>query len=158
MTSQIPPDAISGSLQAASDSLSRLAETRPEVAVPLARIISAVADEAIRTSRFSTALQRALTAEVHLSAPGSPVRRSGRRAPGALDPFAVFGEQGEGGLRARLAELDLEQLRDIIAEYGMDHDRLAMKWKDPSRVIDRIVEKVGSRTAKGSAFRQTSAD
>ncbi|MFG2683889.1 hypothetical protein ACGFYH_34245, partial [Streptomyces sp. NPDC048392] len=49
--------------------------------------------------------------------------------------------------------LTLEQLRDIIAEHGMDHDRLAMKWKDPQRVIDRIVERVESRTAKGAAFR-----
>jgi hypothetical protein len=33
----------------------------------------------------------------------------------------------------------------------MDHDRLAMKWKDPERVIGRIVERVGVRSAKGSA-------
>jgi hypothetical protein len=35
----------------------------------------------------------------------------------------------------------------------MDHDRQAMKWKDPARVIDRITERVGVRAAKGSAFR-----
>jgi hypothetical protein len=34
-----------------------------------------------------------------------------------------------------------------------NHDRLALKWKDPQRVIDRIVERVESRTAKGAAFR-----
>ena len=49
--------------------------------------------------------------------------------------------------------LDLEQLRDIVAEHGMDHDRLAMKWKDRQRVITRVVERVAARTAKGSAFR-----
>jgi hypothetical protein len=70
-----------------------------------------------------------------------------------LDPFALYANGGEDGLRTRLEALDLEQLRDIIAEHGMDHDRLAMKWKDQARVVERIVERVGTRSAKGSAFR-----
>jgi len=74
-----------------------------------------------------------------------------------LDPFAVFSESGEDGLRGRLGELSLDQLRDIVAEHGMDSDRLAMRWKDPMRVIDRIVERVASRRAKGSAFRAPTA-
>jgi hypothetical protein len=69
----------------------------------------------------------------------------------------VFGEVGEDGLRARLGELSLDQLRDILAEHGMDNDRLAMRWKDPARVIDRIVERVAARLAKGSAFRAPTA-
>lgn len=52
-----------------------------------------------------------------------------------------------------MTTLSLDQLRDIIAEHGMDNDRLAMKWKDPARVIDRILERVSSRSEKGSAFR-----
>jgi hypothetical protein len=32
-----------------------------------------------------------------------------------------------------------------------------MKWKDPTRVIDRIVERVVGRLAKGSAFRAPTA-
>jgi hypothetical protein len=43
----------------------------------------------------------------------------------------------------------LEQLRDIVAEHGMDNERLAMKWKDPQRVIDRIVDRVASRAVRG---------
>jgi hypothetical protein len=70
-----------------------------------------------------------------------------------IDPFAVFTDKGETGLRERLAALNLEQLRDIVAEHGMDHDRLAMKWRDSRRVIDRIVDRVAARTTKGSAFR-----
>jgi len=35
----------------------------------------------------------------------------------------------------------------------MDTDRLAMKWRDPSRVVNRIVERVIDRAAKGDAFR-----
>jgi hypothetical protein len=66
---------------------------------------------------------------------------------------AVMAESGEAGLRERLQALDLEQLRDIVAEHGMDHDRLALRWKDAGRVVDRIVEKVNGRNNKGSAFR-----
>lgn len=136
--------------QRAADAIAELAQTRPELAEALTGVLVAVAIEAGRTGRFATALQAALSGS---PAPRS-VKRTGRRAPGPFDPFAVYIEDGEPGLRDKLGELDLEALRDIVAEHGMDHDRLAMKWKDTSRVIDRIVEKVAARTAKGSVFRQ----
>ncbi|KRF28621.1 hypothetical protein ASG91_08100 [Phycicoccus sp. Soil802] len=90
----------------------------------------------------------------------SPTRaaRSGRRSPGPLDPFAVYADTGESGLRQALATLDLEQLRDVVAEHGMDHDRLAMKWKSPGRVIGRIVERVEAVSSKGFAFRSGAED
>lgn len=84
--------------------------------------------------------------------------RSGRRSPGAIDPFTVYADTGESGLRHALAALDLEQLRDIVAEHGMDHDRLAMKWKSPDRVIGRIVERVEAVSSKGFAFRSDAED
>jgi hypothetical protein len=139
-------------IQRAGQALLALDEAgRSDLSRTLGQLLTVIADEAARSSRFANALQRALT-----SAPTSAepvVRRSGRRAPGPFDPFAVYAEAGEDGLRTRLGKLDLEQLRDIVAEHGMDHDRLAMKWKDPVRVIDRIVERVAARSAKGSAFR-----
>jgi hypothetical protein len=73
-------------------------------------------------------------------APGgghSGSRRTNRRKPGPWDPFVAFDEMGAEGLRERLSQLNLEQLRDILAEQGMDADKLAMKWKDPQRVIRR---------------------
>jgi hypothetical protein len=81
-------------------------------------------------------------------------RKKNRRAKGILDPFLVYAEIGESGLRSQLSTLDLEKLRDILAEQRMDPDRLAMRWKAPERVIERIVELVVSRSAKGSAFRR----
>ena len=62
-----------------------------------------------------------------------------------FDPFAVFAEGGSEGLRTRLDALDLEGLRDIVAEHGMDSDRLAMKWKARDRVIGRIIDRVRPR-------------
>jgi hypothetical protein len=46
-----------------------------------------------------------------------------RRSPAALDPVSGYRE-GEEALRNRLRDLSLEQLRDIIAEYGMAPDKL----------------------------------
>ncbi|MDE0403802.1 MAG: hypothetical protein OXI53_00610 [Nitrospira sp.] len=56
-------------------------------------------------------------------------------------------------LRAELALLTLDQLKDIVADYGMDREKLVMKWKTPNRVIDRIVEISISRAHKGDVFR-----
>jgi hypothetical protein len=141
------------SVGAAAEALLRLSASRPELAEMLATVVKAVADEATRTPRFANALAAPLHPP---SSRPSSVKRSARRKPGVIDPFAVYNDTGEEGLRLRLSELGLEDLRDLIAEHGMDHDRLAMKWKDPGRVIDRIVEKVAARSAKGSAFRSTS--
>ncbi|MFH9710439.1 hypothetical protein ACH4MW_20115 [Streptomyces luteogriseus] len=142
-------------VQQAGEALLKLGASDPELAGTLARVLGVVASEAARTSRLAKELNKALASpeSPSVSRPSERPRRPSRRTPGVIDPFAVFAESGESGLRLQLKELSLEQLRDIVSEHGMDHDRLAMKWKDPQRVIDRIVERVGSRVTKGSAFR-----
>ncbi|MGN0039958.1 MAG: hypothetical protein ACI39A_02885, partial [Rhodococcus sp. (in: high G+C Gram-positive bacteria)] len=77
----------------------------------------------------------------------------GKRAPGPFDPFAVYREAGEPGLRVQLDVLDAERLKDIIAEHAMDYDKLAMRWRTPSKLRDRIVERVKALTTKGDVFR-----
>lgn len=79
-------------------------------------------------------------------------RPANRRPPAVLDPIAIA-QQGEEILREQLAPLTLDQLKDIVADYGMDQDRLVMKWKMPDRVIDRIVHVSIGRARKGEAFR-----
>jgi hypothetical protein len=69
-----------------------------------------------------------------------------------LDPFEVYREEADA-LPSRLAGLDLEQLRDVVAHYGMDPRRLVMKWKNSDRVVTHIVETVQTRSRKGDAFR-----
>jgi hypothetical protein len=128
----------------------------------LVAIVYAVADEAERNPRFAEKLRSLLverpppaTKELLTNRPrsvGTPAARKGRRARAVLDPPGVYSE-GEEVLRARLQELDLEQLRDIIAEYSMDPDRLAMKWKTPERLVQRILEVSRGRATKGDAFR-----
>ena len=123
---------------------------REELAGRLARFLTVVAKEAKTRRSFSQALLKAL-GDGGSEAPSSP--RPHRRQPGPVDPFELY-ERGESELRLQLRELDTEQLKDIIAEHAMDRDKLAMKWKTPDRLIERIVETVKSRVAKGEAFRR----
>jgi hypothetical protein len=138
----------------AAESLAALEATRPGAASALARFIAVVADEAKRSSGFANRLERALTVDPRKEPAPTPPGKRSRRPPGPWDPYAVFAELGEDGLRRRLEALDLEQLRDIVAEHGMDSDRLAMKWRDASRVVDRIAERVVDRAGKGEGFRR----
>ncbi len=156
---------LAESAEAVAGALVDLANHDLRVAQQLASLFLVIATEAGRTKRFAKALTDALDGapprEVELtrrkpaasSRRGSTSRGRNRRAAGVLDPFQVYASSGEAGLRSDLSRLELELLRDIVAEHAMDPDRLAMKWKDPSRVVDRIVERVVARSAKGEAFR-----
>jgi hypothetical protein len=75
-----------------------------------------------------------------------------RRKPAVFDPFEVY-EQGESTLRSRLGELDLEALKDIVAEHGMDPGKLVLKWKTKERILEHILVTVQARSKRGDAFR-----
>lgn len=79
-------------------------------------------------------------------------RPKNRRPAAVLDPVELA-RSGENALRTGLASLSLEQLKDIVADHGMDPGKLVMKWKDATRVSDRIVELAVTRAHKGDAFR-----
>ena len=128
----------------------------------LQNFVKVVSDEADRNPDFAERLRKALDSS---PAPRGksirrPVRDAGsisrrpanRRSPAVLDPVMIA-QRGEDPLRKSLESLALEQLKDIVADYGMDQRRLVMKWKTPARVIDHIVEVSVSRARKGDAFR-----
>lgn len=83
--------------------------------------------------------------------PGNPPKR--RRRPSPLDPYEIAARDGVEGLREELHRLDVEELKDVIAEYGMNHDSRAMGWTDHGRFVERILEKTGFGASQGSAFR-----
>lgn len=80
------------------------------------------------------------------------LNKSSRRQPGRFDPMALYREQ-PGNLSRLLSELSLDELKDIVAENGMDRTKLAMKWKAKDRLVDLIMTTVESRAQKGDAFR-----
>lgn len=121
----------------------------------LAKLAAAIADQAARDPAFASKIEEIMAGSASnpgKSARSPAVRKGGRRAPARIDPVAVA-QSGEETLREALRPLDLGQLLDVVAEYGMDPGKLVMKWKDSDRVIDRIVEVSLSRATKGDAFR-----
>ena len=133
----------------------------------LIRIIKAVIKEAERNPDFEIALNEALGTSSSknnqikrshsVDSAGLGKRAKNRRAPALLDPVQLI-RDGEATLRAALRGMSLDQLRDIVAEYGMDTSKLVMKWVDSERVEDRIVEIATARARKGDAFRKAADD
>lgn len=127
----------------------------------LAKLAAAVAEQAARDPEFAAKLEGIMGGGAGAS-PGRPARparaegarKGGRRAAARLDPVDLA-RLGPEHLRDALGSLDLAQLLDIVAEYGMDPGKLVMKWKDRDRIIDRIVETAIARATKGDAFRQS---
>ena len=111
----------------------------------LLNLIKTVTKEANQNPEFAKQLKSAL----------NPKRKSRRgrhrRTEAILDPITLA-QEGEHVLRSKLEPLTLDQLKDIVAEYGMDPDKLAMKWKTSSRIIDRIVDYSVKRAKKGEVF------
>jgi hypothetical protein len=122
------------------------------VLLAMARV---VADECEENAPFRKKVEEALgtkrTREPAKARSGSTLRPH-RRTPALLDPIELS-KSGAGVLRGRLADLSIEQLKDIVAEFGMDPSKLVMKWKDKGRVIEHITETSLTRAAKGDAFR-----
>lgn len=117
-------------------------------------LAKAVADAADRDPELASRLSEIFGAAPVAPKKPEPIpgRAKNRRPAAVLDPVMVVGE-GEDALRSQLLALTLDQLRDVVAEYGMDQGKLVMKWKDPVRIIDRIVEIAVARAQKGHAFR-----
>lgn len=120
----------------------------------LLSLAQVLADEAEQNPKFNARLERALEGFSGTSSSISQDgrRKGGRRNPAALDPVELA-RLGTPVLRDQLGLLSLEQLLDIVAQYGMDPGKLVMKWRDPERVIARIVELASARATKGDAFR-----
>lgn len=117
-------------------------------------VVAVVIDEAQKNPEFAQKLMAAAGwSEVTQGINQPAKQRRGRRTPAVLDPVILYGESGEVLLRERLQTLDIEQLRDIVAECGMDPGKLVMKWKTKERVINHIVEMASARSKKGDAFR-----
>jgi hypothetical protein len=113
-------------------------------------LVRTVLEEAERNPEFANRVEEALGLRKKPLTP-RVTRGVSRRAPAVLDPVQLA-RQGEQALRARLGELNLEQLKDIVAEYGMDSGKLVVKWKTSERIIDRIVGISLGRARKGEGF------
>lgn len=125
------------------------AHRNPAFADRLAAIIGGMPDLGAVADRPSQPRGRRSSAT---AAPGLETKRGNRRARALVDPITKI-QEGDAALRKVLESLDLEQLRDVVADYRMDPSKLVMKWKDRERVIEHIISTAVSRGRKGDAFR-----
>lgn len=124
--------------------------------VSLEALVGEVIAEAARNPRFAQRLSASLGISESYVAPVPRAGFGGRRAPAVVDPIELA-RSGEQALRDQLKELNLEQLKDVVADFGMDQGKLVMKWKTRERIIDRIIEFAMARAVKGDVFLKTSS-
>ena len=129
----------------------------------LRNLTEVIAEEADRSPDFEKRLREALGItgdESNTVGSGSdtgeamtgPTRGRNRRTPAVLDPVQQV-LKSEEVLREQLSVLTVDQLKDIVADYGMDPSKLVMKWRTRDRIINHIVDMAVSRSRKGDAFR-----
>lgn len=118
----------------------------------LRALLDAILAEAEGNPEFADRLDLALGRRDESSRTPGVGRPRHRRPPGPFDPYEL---QVRGGseLRRQLDTLDIDELKNIVAEHGMDASKLAMKWKSSDRLIELIIDTVASRSRKGEAFR-----
>ena len=113
-----------------------------------------IVDEAEKNEEFAESLSRIFnneTLEKKTKDNTGEKRAFNRRDKAVLDPIKLA-ENGE--LTAdMLSPLTEKELKDIVADYGMDSSKLAMKWKDKERLIQLILDTSFRRASKGDAFR-----
>ncbi len=129
----------------------------------LQNLAKAISEEAERNPEFESRVRVAIglpetdkgsssSGQNEATSQTGPRRRRNRRTPAVLDPVQIV-QESEQSLREQLALLTIEQLKDIVADYGMDPNKLVMKWRTTERIINHIVEMSISRSRKGDAFR-----
>lgn len=127
------------------------------------KLLRELAERAERDPAFGQQLAEAVRASGLLGTdkptkkpPTARKKASGKRQPaipGQLpDPFQVLRKDGEDGLRAQLAQLDLASLRQIVRAHRLDPARISARWTSADRVIALIVEQVRARANHGRAF------
>lgn len=151
--------------QAVGGALAALDAKNPRAAQLISGLTRVIIDEAERSSRFAGALVDVVSAlapssDALLAAVAPPPRKRAStprkkvvRQPAVLDPFVVYRETGSVGLTTRLSELDIEQLRDIIAEEELDTRKETARKRSPAVITAWIVERVEASENKGSVFR-----
>ena len=115
----------------------------------LNKIFRIITNEVQNNPEFAKRIESAIMSVASVE----PPKKKNRRSPPIFDPFEVFQSKGEESLRNKLNQLKNEQLKDIIAEFGMDQSKLAMKWRKQERLTNHIVMMVVERSSKGDAFR-----
>ena len=127
-------------------------EEQAELAERLRAVMEVIVEETRSNPKLARRLKKALDDSTNEVEENKQKPRRNRRNPPSLDPFTLF-EKGEDHLRNALAELNLDQLKDVVAGHRMPQVSLALKWKTTERLVELIVDTVKTRSHKGDVFR-----
>ncbi|BDH60246.1 hypothetical protein MTP04_03760 [Lysinibacillus sp. PLM2] len=81
-------------------------------------------------------------------------KRTRKRNPALFNPEIVLSEKGKEGLFDSLNQLEIDQLKDIVSEYGMDPAKKVMRWRTKEKIVTHILEVTNNWMQKGEAFRR----
>ena len=105
----------------------------------LADLFARVADAAAADPAVAKAVREALAQSRLLDVFG---------AGEALDVVDLLDVGGEDALRARLRQMTLSELKQIIALRNYDPDKEAARWRSPNKLIDLIVAQAAKQLEK----------
>lgn len=116
-------------------------------------LFALIVDEAEKNEEFASSLSKIFGGDIIETKvkDSSGKRASNRRDKAVLDPIKLA-EDDRLSVEV-LSPLSEKELKDIIADYGMDPSKLAMKWKNKDRLIQLILDTSFRRASKGDAFR-----
>jgi hypothetical protein len=69
-----------------------------------------------------------------------------------INIFEIYQNLGPEGLLGLLESLDLQGLKKIVAENGLDPAQKVRRWRKKEKIMIHIVESVGKQMSKGDAF------
>ena len=98
----------------------------------LVALFTHVAQTAKRNTTFADQVRDALAASGLLSVFG---------AGATLDVVDMLDSGGEDALRARLHQLTLAELKQIVAGHHYDEEKESARWRSPAKFVELIVSK-----------------
>lgn len=116
-------------------------------------LFATILEEMERNAEFRHRIEEIFEPESSVDKPEKPKPKN-RREPAVFDPIEVVALKSEPELKAALDTLNIEQLKDIVAQFRFDPSRLVMKWKDKDRIIEHIIKSSQARDQKGDVFRE----
>lgn len=112
------------------------------------KISKVIQDEMTENEEFAKKMEEVLIPEMPTTEE-KPKKKS-KRNPAKIHPIRLW-EEGEEKLRAELAKLDVEELKDVIVEYGWN-ERGLMNIKKREKLEAVILERAKRIATRGDAF------
>ena len=113
------------------------------------KISKVIEDEMTVNEEFAKKIEAILIPEMPTVAQ-KPKKKS-KRNPSKINPIRLW-EEGEERLQEKLAKLDLNELKDVVAEYGLDPKGSANRFRKREKLEELILEGAKRTATRGNAF------